>query len=230
MNENVKQTQENAYKLWEEHVSTGYLLYPNEYLTRYIFANRKSFKTVLDFGCGDGRHLEMMSKAKIPNIIGVDYNKSVLQIAKNRCNENGIKCEVFQSGEVLNLNEILGGEKVDCVVCWGITHLNSKETTSNFIKQFASVLNEGGSVFANWRTRKDSLYKKGEEIDKDTFIIDEESHKGMLYYFPSLDEIENIYDSAGLKITSKDYEEFSTNDGKIINSWHIIEAKKLKEI
>lgn len=30
MNENVKQTQENAYKLWEEHVSTGYLLYPNE--------------------------------------------------------------------------------------------------------------------------------------------------------------------------------------------------------
>ncbi|CUU89067.1 Uncharacterised protein [Campylobacter hyointestinalis subsp. hyointestinalis] len=54
--------------------------------------------------------------------------------------------------------------------------------------------------------------------------------KECFYYFPSLDEIENIYDSAGLKITSKDYEEFSTNDGKIINSWHIIEAKKLKEI
>ncbi len=119
MNESVKQAQENAYKLWGEHVSTGYLLYPNEYLTRYVFANRRSFKTVLDFGCGDGRHLEMMSKAKIPHIIGVDYNKSVLQIAKNRCNENGVKCEVFQSGEVLNLNEILGGEKVDCVVCWG---------------------------------------------------------------------------------------------------------------
>ncbi|EAJ5704960.1 class I SAM-dependent methyltransferase [Campylobacter fetus] len=83
MNESVKQAQENAYKLWGEHVSTGYLLYPNEYLTRYVFANRRSFKTVLDFGCGDGRHLEMMSKAKIPHIIGVDYNKSVLQIAKN---------------------------------------------------------------------------------------------------------------------------------------------------
>ncbi len=31
MNESVKQAQENAYKLWGEHVSTGYLLYPNEY-------------------------------------------------------------------------------------------------------------------------------------------------------------------------------------------------------
>ena len=71
------------------------------------------------------------------------------------------------------------------------------------------------------------MYKKGKEIDKDTFIIDEESHKGMLYYFPSLDEIENIYSSAGLKITSKDYEEFSTNNGNIINSWHVIEAKKV---
>ena len=227
MNEGIKQAQENAYKLWEEHVSSGYLLYPNEYLTRYIFANRRSFKTVLDFGCGDGRHLEMMSKAKISHIIGVDYNKSVLQIAKNRCNENGVKCEVYQSGKILNLNEILGGKKVDCVVCWGITHINAKEITSNFIKQFTDILNEGGSVFANWRTRKDSLYKKGKEIDKDTFIIDEESHKGMLYYFPSLDEIENIYSSAGLKITSKDYEEFSTNNGNIINSWHIIEAKKV---
>ncbi|WKW20497.1 class I SAM-dependent methyltransferase [Campylobacter fetus] len=197
MNESVKQAQENAYKLWGEHVSTGYLLYPNEYLTRYVFANRRSFKTVLDFGCGDGRHLEMMSKAKIPHIIGVDYNKSVLQIAKNRCNENGI------------------------------THLNAREITSNFIKQFASILNEGGSIFANWRTRKDSLYKRGKEIDGDTFIIDEESHKGMLYYFPNLDEIEKIYESVGLKITSKDYEEFSTNDGNIINSWHIIEAKKV---
>ncbi|MCI7548969.1 MAG: class I SAM-dependent methyltransferase [Campylobacter sp.] len=106
MNEGIKQAQENAYKLWEEHVSSGYLLYPNEYLTRYIFANRRSFKTVLDFGCGDGRHLEMMSKAKIPNIIGVDYNKSVLQIAKNRCNENGVKCEVFQSGKILNLKKL----------------------------------------------------------------------------------------------------------------------------
>ncbi|WP_419256032.1 hypothetical protein [Campylobacter fetus] len=123
--------------------------------------------------------------------------------------------------------DIRGGEKVDCVVCWGITHLNARDITSNFIKQFASILNEGGSIFANWRTRKDSLYKRGKEIDGDTFIIDEESHKGMLYYFPNLDEIEKIYESVGLKITSKDYEEFSTNDGNIINSWHIIEAKKV---
>lgn len=49
----------------------------------------------------------------------------------------------------------------------------------------------------------------------------------MLYYFPNLDEIEKIYESVGLKITSKDYEEFSTNDGNIINSWHIIETKKV---
>jgi len=227
MNELTKKAQENAYKLWGEHVSSGYLLYPNEYLTRYIYAHKNEFKKILDFGCGDGRHLEMMARAGIAELIGVDYNACVLKTAKKRCENLGVGCEVFQSDKELNLKELLKEKSVDCVVCWGITHLNAKEITSDFIKQFSGVLNENGEVFANWRTQKDSLYKNGIECEKNTFIIESKSHKGMLYYFPPLDEIKQIYKDARLEILSIDYEEFSTNNATIINSWHIIRARKI---
>lgn len=49
----------------------------------------------------------------------------------------------------------------------------------------------------------------------------------MLYYIPNLDDIKAIYKDARLEIISIDSEKFTTNNGKIINSWHIIEAKKI---
>ncbi|WP_289242499.1 hypothetical protein [uncultured Campylobacter sp.] len=50
----------------------------------------------------------------------------------------------------------------------------------------------------------------------------------MLYCIPNLDDIKAIYKDAGLEIISIDSEKFTNNNGKTINLWHIIEAKKYK--
>lgn len=226
VNQKVKKAQENSYELWGKHVSSGMLLYPNETLTRYIYAHRREFKSVLDFGCGDGRHLEMMARAGIEHIIGVDYNRSVLDVAQQRCQKYNIKCDLYQNNQNQKLNELISDE-IDCVVCFGITLCNAHYVTSDMFKQFASVLKNGGKVFANWRAQDDSLYGNGKEIEKDTFIIERDSHKGMLYYIPNLDDIKAIYKDAELEIISIDSEKFTTGNGAIINSWLVIEAKKI---
>lgn len=225
MDEIIK-AQEHSYKLWEQHISNSMLLYPNEYLTRYIYANRRDFNSILDFGCGDGRHLEMIARAGLEHIIGVDYNRSVLDIAQQRCQKYNIKCELYQNNQNKKLNELIKDE-LDCVVCWGITLINAYYMTSEIFKQFAKILKPNGKVIANWRAQDDSLYGDGKEIAKDTFIIERDSHKGMLYYIPNLDDIKEIYRGANLEIISIDSERFTTDNGKIINSWHIIEAKKI---
>ncbi|WP_086232949.1 class I SAM-dependent methyltransferase [Campylobacter devanensis] len=225
MDEIIK-AQEHSYKLWEQHISNSMLLYPNEYLTRYIYANRRDFNSILDFGCGDGRHLEMIARAGLEHIIGVDYNRSVLDIAQQRCQKYNIKCELYQNNQNKKLNELIKDE-LDCVVCWGITLTNAYYAISDIFKQFAKVLKPNGKVIANWRAQDDSLYGDGKEIAKDTFIIERDSHKGMLYYIPNLDDIKEIYRGANLEIISIDSERFTTDNGKIINSWHIIEAKKI---
>lgn len=225
MDEIIK-AQEHSYKLWEQHISNSMLLYPNEYLTRYIYANKRDFNSILDFGCGDGRHLEMIARAGLEHIIGVDYNRSVLDIAQQRCQKYNIKCELYQNNQNKKLNELIKDE-LDCVVCWGITLTNAYYAISDIFKQFAKILKPNGKVIANWRAQDDSLYGDGKEIAKDTFIIERDSHKGMLYYIPNLDDIKEIYKSANLEIISIDSERFTTDNGKIINSWHIIEAKKI---
>ncbi|WP_086295868.1 class I SAM-dependent methyltransferase [Campylobacter devanensis] len=225
MDEIIK-AQERSYKLWEQHISNSMLLYPNEYLTRYIYANRRDFNSILDFGCGDGRHLEMIARAGLEHIIGVDYNRSVLDIAQQRCQKYNIKCELYQNNQNKKLNELIKDE-LDCVVCWGITLTNAYYAISDIFKQFAKILKPNGKVIANWRAQDDSLYGDGKEIAKDTFIIERDSHKGMLYYIPNLDDIKEIYRGANLEIISIDSERFTTDNGKIINSWHIIEAKKI---
>ncbi|WP_086290950.1 class I SAM-dependent methyltransferase [Campylobacter devanensis] len=225
MDEIIK-AQEHSYKLWEQHISNSMLLYPNEYLTRYIYANRRDFNSILDFGCGDGRHLEMIARAGLEHIIGVDYNRSVLDIAQQRCQKYNIKCELYQNNQNKKLNELIKDE-LDCVVCWGITLTNAYYAISDIFKQFAKILKPNGKVIANWRAQDDSLYGDGKEIAKDTFIIERDSHKGMLYYIPNLDDIKEIYRGANLEIISIDSERFTTDNGKIINSWHIIEAKKI---
>ncbi|WP_086229135.1 class I SAM-dependent methyltransferase [Campylobacter devanensis] len=225
MDEIIK-AQEHSYKLWEQHISNSMLLYPNEYLTRYIYANKRDFNSILDFGCGDGRHLEMIARAGLEHIIGVDYNRSVLDIAQQRCQKYNIKCELYQNNQNKKLNELIKDE-LDCVVCWGITLTNAYYATSEIFKQFAKILKPNGKVIANWRAQDDSLYGDGKEIAKDTFIIERDSHKGMLYYIPNLDDIKEIYRGANLEIISIDSERFTTDNGKIINSWHIIEAKKI---
>ncbi|MCI5539646.1 MAG: class I SAM-dependent methyltransferase [Campylobacter lanienae] len=224
MDEIIK-AQERSYKLWEQHISNSMLLYPNEYLTRYIYANKRDFNSILDFGCGDGRHLEMIARAGIKDIIGVDYNSTAIEVAKNRCQKYSIK--LYQNNQNSNLKDLIQRDNLDCVVCWGITLTNAYYMTSEIFKQFTKILKPNGKVIANWRAQDDSLYGDGKEIAKDTFVIQRDSHKGLLYYIPNLDDIKEIYRGANLEIISIDSERFTIDNGKIINSWHIIEAKKI---
>ena len=224
MDEIIK-AQERSYKLWEQHISNSMLLYPNEYLTRYIYANKRDFNSILDFGCGDGRHLEMIARAGIKDIIGVDYNSTAIEVAKNRCQKYSIK--LYQNNQNSNLKDLIQRDNLDCVVCWGITLTNAYYAISDIFKQFTKILKPNGKVIANWRAQDDSLYGDGKEIAKDTFVIQRDSHKGLLYYIPNLDDIKEIYRGANLEIISIDSERFTIDNGKIINSWHIIEAKKI---
>ena len=224
MDEIIK-AQEHSYKLWEQHISNSMLLYPNEYLTRYIYANKRDFNSILDFGCGDGRHLELIARAGIKDIIGVDYNSTAIEVAKNRCQKYSIK--LYQNNQNSNLKDLIQRDNLDCVVCWGITLTNAYYMTSEIFKQFTKILKPNGKVIANWRAQDDSLYGDGKEIAKDTFVIQRDSHKGLLYYIPNLDDIKEIYRGANLEIISIDSERFTIDNGKIINSWHIIEAKKI---
>lgn len=228
MNDKIKLAQKMAYGSWEQHIKNQFMLYPNEALTRFIYKN--DFKSVLDYGCGDGRHTQMiaskMTGSKAKSVIAIDINKACIDITQKRC-EHLTNVKTFWLNDEKQDLKTLIGQSVDCVVCFGVLHLNTKEVASKMLNDFNSVLSNGGHFFSNWRTQDDSFYKSGKEIDKNTFIINSGKGLKLLYYFPSLDEIKAMYKDAGFEILSLDLEEFTSNNMQTKHSFYLIEARKM---
>ncbi|CUU89059.1 class I SAM-dependent methyltransferase [Campylobacter hyointestinalis] len=84
MKNSLKDYETNLAK-WEKLALKGDLIYPNEYVVRFIFKNK--FQSALDFGCATGRHLECLNRAGVKKIIGVDINQKPLEVAFTRLNE-----------------------------------------------------------------------------------------------------------------------------------------------
>ena len=76
-------------------------------------------------------------------------------------------------------------------------------------------------------TTEGGLNLSSAELPSSIKAILEANIEVSLFIDPNLDDIKEIYRGANLEIISIDSERFTTDNGKIINSWHIIEAKKI---
>ncbi len=167
-----------------------------------------------------------MARAGFKKIIAVDCNQNLLDITKERLKH--------YQGELLThkneMNDVYDGEilgLVDTAVSWGVLFYSVSSELKICLKNIAKVLKKDGELFANWRTRKDYLYKHGEEVAKDCYLINNtNTHDGIFYHFPSLDELKSIYKEAGFSIVSVESEEFTFDNGTRLNSWWNILAKK----
>ena len=80
-------------------------------------------------------------------------------------------------------------------------------------------------MWANWRTKNDSLFGNGREIDKDFFLLD--SREGSTYIFFDEKGLKEIYEEAGFKIVSIDVSGFTQNNMEIRNEWYLVVAQKV---
>lgn len=58
--------------------------------------------SVLDIGCGDGKHLLQLSKAGYENLVGIDFSKKIIEIAEKKRREMNFDGVSFVEGDFLN--------------------------------------------------------------------------------------------------------------------------------
>lgn len=225
---------ERNKRKWEEEVTKTKLFYPDESVVRYI-ASRKgksadgARKTILDFGCGAGRHSIAMLRMGY-EVIGVDYNEKSLEVTKERVaqleEELNTKLE-FKGISNLNSDIPIKNETVDTIVAWGSMFYNERAKIKELLKEMYRVLKENGELFADFRTQRDYLYGCGEEIEKDFYQLDESSGRpGYIYLFLPLEEWKEIFKECGFEVINVETFEFTQDNGKNLNSWYHITAKK----
>lgn len=218
----------NEKKLWAEDRKKHDLKYPDESVVRFLKKNFKSGenKSILDFGCGSGRNTLVMADMGFM-IYAMDYNEVCLELTKEKLDNINYSNVRYLQNEKLKIN--LPDESLDCIVAWGALVFFNKSQREIFYKELNRVLKPGGIILADYRSKEDSLYKRGEQIEEDLFKLEDTmtgNLDGFIYWFCDKEYLIELYEKSGFEIFNTEKKEFSADNLKIKNSHYHVWGKK----
>ncbi|MFD1178853.1 class I SAM-dependent methyltransferase [Paenibacillus puldeungensis] len=223
-------TEENKreMELWKKDRKNFDLQWPDENVVRYLNKNFKTGdnKVIVDFACGSGRNTIVMAKMGF-DIYAVDYNMDCLLLTKEKIDKLQYSKIQYIQNERTDIP--LSPESSDCLVAWGaLFYVNGKERTELF-KEIYRVLKPGGLFLADYRTKEDSHYGRGREIEKDLFVLNDSvgNLKGINYWFCGESEIRELYANNNFEILNIEKREMYVDNMAVKNSHWQIWARKL---
>lgn len=138
------------FKLWQKIQLDVYTPEQDKEQTDFICKVMKLKKgmSVLDVPCGYGRISNLLAQKGI-DVTGIEFNKHVLNFAKQKAEENKLKINYIE-GDMRNFSY---RNKFDAVICWfGSFGYFSDEDNEKFIKAAARSLKKGGRFLIDTHT------------------------------------------------------------------------------
>jgi SAM-dependent methyltransferase len=105
-------------------------------------------KNILDFGCGNGKHLKVLSKQNPSSLTGVDNSEDQLIKAKELHKDNTIPTNFF----VLDVSQkdahnVFGDKKFELIYsAWVVVHMENLECVKNYLQSMYELLTDGGDI------------------------------------------------------------------------------------
>ncbi|MBU1014738.1 MAG: class I SAM-dependent methyltransferase [Bacteroidetes bacterium] len=149
-----------------------------------VFLHNLSIKTVLDFGCGDGKYSFLIGESGL-NVIGIDNSVRAIEKATSyKQDHKDDRCR-FLCNNHIPIN--LPNESIDAVIMLNSYHCLTNKERSNILNQVNRVLKKNGCLFVSVLAIDDESYPRNEwkEIDVNTF----DNGKGKIFHFFSPNEL-----------------------------------------
>ena len=139
--------------VWDDHYrkKRSKLLYPDETVVRYFsnLFNKVSRKlTILDLGCGSGRHISFLSQHSA-TCLGQDFVLEILKKSKKVTKEGGFICG---KADALPFRT----NSFDVVLAWGVLHYLSNTEIQKSIFEIYRVLKSGAPFLGTLRSKRDT--------------------------------------------------------------------------
>ncbi|MGQ9565169.1 MAG: class I SAM-dependent methyltransferase [Candidatus Bathyarchaeales archaeon] len=132
-----------------------------------IFKRIKA-KTVLDLGCGAGRHAIYLA-AQGFNVIALDISKNALKIVEKWAQKEKLKTLALVQASMTSLP--FNNDSVDAVISVSTIHHGLRKDMTNTINETHRILKKKGLFLANIASDKDPRYGEGKQIENGTFLI-----------------------------------------------------------
>lgn len=115
---------------------------PSPFVVRFLeqFQQKRSSGTVLDIGCGEGRHTTLFASAGYQTV-GLDYQPLALKRAMKIFPYNGLNRHFLQ-GDVFHLPFLKN--KFDILIDYGCLHHVRKRDTTAYLESVVPLLKSGG--------------------------------------------------------------------------------------
>lgn len=215
MRNELKQSFENMHKRSLE----SFLRYPDELVGAYFATH--NWNSVLDFGCSNGRHTQMLcdlakeNTKKNPNRIketkiwALDLNEKVLEIVKQRAPD----AQTLLGDEI----SLIPNNSLDCVLCWGVLYMNNEEEQRKILNNFYDLLKDNGEIVISYRSINDSHFIEN-KVSINIWGVEIRAY--------SFEEIQSLLDICGFEITDIKERIDKNLFTKKQDSFYMIVAKK----
>lgn len=179
------------------------ILHPSEDLIRLVarggIGAREPGEAALDFGVGDGRHVEYLMSLGY-SVTGTDVAPASLAVTKKLFEGN----ELYR-GILLEDSPVLpiGDRTFSLVVAWEVVHwLGSPDLFRKGMRELIRVLRDGGSILMTMPTEKHYLKRYSLEIGTSTYLCKTQTRMDCVFYSPNLFSLKHIFDQElGLNVT-----------------------------
>jgi len=208
---------------WGEESNRSYWLEADKAVIELIETiDKANMKTVLDLGCGIGRHSICFAEAGF-NVTAVDSSSEALTILKQRVVEKGLEVKIIKGDYS---EKLLPEESFDLVLAYNVIYHGYREDAEHAIRLIHELLKPRGLFFFTCPTRQDDKYGNGEEVAPNTYKPLNSVHPGDIHYFADEADISDFLHKFS-EISKDIYEHYWDNKGvqQFSSHWQILANK-----
>lgn len=192
-------------EVWETEKNNDYWKIPDPDLVEFLKDIPGNVTTVLDLGCGIGRHSIYCAKQGF-QVTAIDVSGNAIEHLTGWAKKENLAITTLADNI---FSDAIKHMKFDLILSINVIYHGTRTEIQETIKGIHARLQSPGLFYFSFLSRDDDKYKVGREIEPHTFNCDTSIHKGDIHYFADEDDLKDLikdFDIISLKKNDHEWE------------------------
>ena len=206
---------------WKTEEGRAHWLNPDPFIiSKMPKFKKEGVQKVLDLGSGVGRHTILFAKEGF-DVYGLDPSPSGFKYTRNWLKKEKLSPKLIL-GEMTKLP--FDTDSFDLIVAWNVIYHGTTKIIDATINEIIRCLRNKGYFLCTLISTKHNKFGQGREIEKNTFIIEEEEEKSHPHHYFNKEEINRFFNRF-THLTCTDKEQFYPG----LFHWHLLSQLTSKQ-